>query len=76
MKVLLNEEVTKLGVTEFDVKCMLKAAGKDLKYQDVYEPTTAEMAKLANDAYKAEYAKSRHVDKWVALSIKFDDLLK
>lgn len=76
MKIELPVEALLLGVTEKDVSCMLKATGKDLRYQDIYSPTLTEVALLTNDAYKAEYAKSRHVDKWVTLALKFDDLLK
>ncbi len=76
LKIQLPVEASNVGVTENDVKCMLKAIDKDMRFYDVYAPSLHEVAKLVDDAYKAEYQRSRHVDKWVNLVLKFEALLK
>jgi hypothetical protein len=76
LRIQLPVEASNVGVTENDVKCMLKAIDKDMRFYDVYAPSLHEVAKLVDDAYKAEYQRSRHVDKWVNLVLKFEALLK
>lgn len=76
MKIELPVDALLIGVTETDIKCMLKAADKDVRYQDFYSPTLEEIVKLADEAYRAEYSKSRHVDKWVNLLLDLEELIK
>jgi hypothetical protein len=76
MKIVLLEEVKKLGVDVSDVSHMLKACSNKRIYADVYEPTVNEVHELLLAAYAAELEKKRTVLKWCVLISDFEKLLK
>lgn len=75
MKILVNENLEKLGVSSVDIKCMLKAVNKEV-LSDEYAPSVNDIADLLSKAIDAESKKNRTVAKWSALASEFKSLLK
>lgn len=75
MQIVLSQQIQDLGINEMDIKCMLKASGKEV-LTNVYEPSLQEVNALINLAHTKEQQKQRTVIKWLTIIDELKTLTK